>query len=168
MLNFHENFFQRTISLIPSRSSSFTSSEKFKSVENHPEVEVIPNPPEWKIVERLLPSRVVQIPKLKAEYPSGWTPPNPEKNQKLPYFVARTRNHMVPVYMLTTYRGMRRVTKVRGIEGDIWQLESELHELIEKKSGKICYSRVNEINREIRFKGDYVTLIQKYLISKGL
>lgn len=134
----------------------------------HPEVEVIQNPPEWKYVEQLIGLPTISPPKMKAEYPSGWTPPNPEKFKLLPYFVERTRNFMVPVYLLITFRGQRRVTKVRNIEGDIWKLESELHALIEKKSGKKAYSRVNEMNREIRFKGDFVTLVQKYLISKGL
>lgn len=107
-------------------------------------------------------------PTVKAEYPSGWTPPNPALYKDLPYFVGRTRNFMVPVYLEITYRGQRRVTKVRQIEGDIWKLEDELKKLIEKRVQRRIHSRINEMTRQIVFKGDYVTLIQKHLLRKGL
>lgn len=111
---------------------------------------------------------MIPVPLVKAEYPSGWTPPDPAKYKKLPYFVRRTKNFMVPVYLQIKYRGLSRRSIVRYIEGDIWRLERELHELIERKANKKVYSRINEMSRQILFKGDYVTLIQKYLISKGL
>lgn len=39
----------------------------------------------------------------------------------LPYIVARTKNHMIPVYLhLEEVRGIRKVTIIRHIEGDIW------------------------------------------------
>lgn len=42
-------------------------------------------------------------------------------SSNLPYFVARTKNHMVPVYLrLEEVRGIRKVTIIRHIEGDIW------------------------------------------------
>lgn len=129
---------------------------------------MIQNPPEWKYVEDLLGKPTIPLPLVKPEYPSGWTPPNPEKYKDLPYFVARSKNFMVPVYLQIKYNGLSRRSILKNIEGDIWQLDKELHELIEKKAKKRVFSRVNEMNRQIMFKGDYVTLIQKYLISKGL
>lgn len=159
---------QRPVTTIPSRFSSFRSSENFQKIEKHPEVEVSYDPPEWKYVEELLGQSIIPIPREKAEYPSGWLPPDLAKNKNLAYFVERTRNYMLPVYLEIKFRGHRRLSVVRNIEGDIWKLEEELHELIERKAGKRIYSRINEMNRKIVFKGDYVTLIQKYLMSKGL
>lgn len=152
---------------MPSRLSSFRSSETFNGVEQHPEVEVIYNPPEWKYVEQLLGNETIPKPTVKPEYPSGWAPPDPAHYKNLPYFIERTKNYMMPVFLLITYRGMRRVTKIKNIEGDIWKLEADLHELIQKRAGRKIYSRINEMNRQIVFKGDYVTLVQKYLMSKG-
>jgi large subunit ribosomal protein L49 len=74
----------------------------------------------------------------------------------------------VPVYLEILQNGTTRRSVVKHIEGDIWALDEEIRKLITKKTGKRSYSRINEMNRKIVFKGDYVTLIQKYLISKGL
>jgi len=159
--------FKRTISIFPSLSSNFRASELFKGIEQHPEVEVIWNPPEWKYVEYLLGKKTVPIPKVKQEYPSGWTPPDPAKYKNFPYFIERTRNYMLPVYLNTKFRGLRRITKITGIEGDIWKLEADLHQLIEKRAKKKIYSRINEMNRQIVFRGDFVTLVKKHLIAQG-
>lgn len=126
------------------------------------------NPPEWKYVEELLGYQTIPKPTSKSEYPSGWCPPDPSKNKNLPYFIARTRNFMVPAYLHVGFRGYRRTTQVKHIEGDIWKLEQDLRNLIQGRTKKPCYSRINEMNRTIVFKGDYVTLIQKYLYTLGL
>lgn len=131
-------------------------------------MEVVQDPSQWKYVQDLLGSSTIPKPTVKASYPSEWSPPDMEKLKKLPYFVARTKNFMLPVYLEITFRCTRRCSIVKNIEGDIWHLERELAKLIESKSNKPCYSRVNEMNRQIKFKGDFVTLIQKYLVSKGL
>lgn len=131
-------------------------------------MEVVKNPPEWKYVEDLLGYQTIPEPKPKAQYPSGWCPPNPSRNNNLPYFIERTKNFMVPVYLEVGFRGYRRITKVRNIEGDIWKLEQDLRKLIEGRTAKQCFSRINEMNRTIVFKGDYVTLIEKYFYSLGL
>lgn len=125
------------------------------------------NPAEWKYVEYLLGPETIAKPTLKEEYPSGWTPPNPERAKDLPYFVGRTRNYMLPVYLEIGYRGQRRQTRIKAIEGDIWQLEAELHKMIEKRAEKKVYSRINEMTRQIVFKGDYVRLVDKWLYQKG-
>lgn len=154
---------------MPILNGRFKSSPKFKNVTFHPIVNVIHDPPEWKYVEELLGKRLVPIPTPKEEYPSGWKPQDPEKYSILPYYIKRTKNHMLPVYLTITYRGHRRVTIIKNIEGDIWEFEREVNELIRSKTNnKPCYTQINEMARFVRIKGDYMTLIQKYLYSKGL
>ncbi|KAL1397078.1 hypothetical protein pipiens_010018 [Culex pipiens pipiens] len=148
------------------RQSSFRSSEPVGDLGQFPEVEVVRNPPEWKHVERLLAPRIVPKPLAQAEYPSGWKPPAAAAvDQK--YFVARTKNFMLPVYLRRSFRGQRIVTAVRRIDGDIWLLEAELRYLIEKKLNKQIITRVNEMNGQIEFKGDFVTIVESFLAEKG-
>ncbi|XP_062565558.1 large ribosomal subunit protein mL49 [Armigeres subalbatus] len=151
---------------IPVRCSSFRSSEPVGDVDRFPQVDVVRDAPEWKFVERLLAARVVPTPVAKTEYPSGWKPPQPRPDLK--YFVARTKNYMLPVYLRRTFRGQRIVTAVRRIDGDIWQLEAELRYLIEKKLNKSIVTRVNEMNGQIELKGDFVTIVEGFLLEKGL
>ncbi|XP_065093084.1 large ribosomal subunit protein mL49 [Ochlerotatus camptorhynchus] len=148
------------------RHASFRSSEPVGDITQFPEVEVAKNPPEWKYVERLLASRVVPTPIAKPEYPSGWKPPKPRSDLK--YFVSRTKNFMLPVYLHRSFRGQRIITAVRRIDGDIWQLESELRYLVEKKLNKSIVTRVNEMNGQIELKGDFVTIVEEFLLEKGL
>ncbi|KAI8115409.1 putative 39S ribosomal protein L49, mitochondrial [Lucilia cuprina] len=161
----------KTVKLpVTARFSSFLSSEKVRPLEEYPEVEVLKNPPEWKYVERLLPKKVVPKIEPKAEYPSGWKPPSVGLHNidKVEYFVARSRNHMIPVYLEVTYRGQRRVTVVKHVQGNIWQLEKELRQLVEKaRDGKLCATRVNEMSGQVRIHGDYVDIVREYLKSKG-
>lgn len=146
--------------------SSFQSSHPIYDGSAYPEVEVLKNPPEWKFVERLLPRKIVPKPIPKEEYPSGWKPQTIDINQT-DYFIARTKNHMVPVYLIRKFRGMRRLTVVRRVQGDIWALEAELKAAIEKHIGKMIITRVNEMSSQIYFKGDYVNFVKEYLLKKG-
>ncbi|XP_055638657.1 probable 39S ribosomal protein L49, mitochondrial [Toxorhynchites rutilus septentrionalis] len=148
------------------RDSSFRSSEPVGDLNQYQNAEVVKNPPEWKYIERLISPRVIPKPLSKATYPSGWKPPKPDVDLK--YFVPRTKNYMLPVYLRRTFRGQRIVTALRRVDGDIWQLEAELRYLIEKKLQKQIVTRVNEMNGLIEFKGDYVTIIKDYLHDKGL
>lgn len=147
------------------RYSSFRSSNLVEPIDEYPQVEVLRNPPEWKYVERILRRPQVPEPQPKSEYPSGW---QPQSNLNNPYYVARTKNHMVPAYLNTYFRGLRRVTKLRKIQGDIWLLERELRDCIEKRIGKKIATRVNELSGQIWIKGDYVTIVNDFLMEKGL
>ncbi|XP_073828639.1 mitochondrial ribosomal protein L49 [Musca autumnalis] len=152
------------------RFSSYVSSDKVQSLDEYPQVEVLKNPPEWKYVERLLPKPVIPKVAEKSEYPSGWKPQSVglKDMDKLEYYVARSRNHMVPVYLETTFRGQRRVTIVKRVQGNIWELEKELRAIVEKeRKGKLCATRVNEMSGQIRIHGDYVDVVREYLKSKG-
>ncbi|XP_055692234.1 probable 39S ribosomal protein L49, mitochondrial [Lutzomyia longipalpis] len=148
------------------RHSSFRSSPQFGHIDDHPPVEIAKNPPEWKFVERLLGPATVPAPKAQAHYPSGWRPQQIDAAQR-DYFIARTRNHMIPVYLESKFRGSKKVTVVRKIEGDIWKLEEELRGVIEKAAGRKIISRINEMSGQIEFTGAYVNIITEYLMDKG-
>jgi large subunit ribosomal protein L49 len=156
----------KQIQKVPARFSSYQSSEKFQDIEDHPEVVVEHNPPEWKFVENLLAKPIVPKPLVKEEYPSGWSPPKQEST-KLPFFVERSKNYMLPVYLRKTFRGQREVTVLRRIEGDIWKLEEELRNLIEKKYNKPISTRINEMSRQVNFHGDHVEFIKHHLLKMG-
>uniref|UniRef100_A0A1A9WX34 Large ribosomal subunit protein mL49 n=1 Tax=Glossina brevipalpis TaxID=37001 RepID=A0A1A9WX34_9MUSC len=152
------------------RYSSFLTSKPVQPLEKYPEIEIVKNPPEWKYVERVLPKLVIPKPLERTEYPSGWKPPKVGSHNidQLSYYVARTKNYMLPVYLKTTHRGQRRLTIVRHVQGNLWQLESELRQLVEKeRGGKVCVTRVNEMSRQVHIHGDYVDIIREYLKSKG-
>lgn len=134
-------------------------------IDQYPQIEVLKNPPEWKYVERILGKAQIPEPLSKSEYPSGW---KPQTNLDNPYYVARTMNHMIPVYLNTYFRGQRRITKLRKIQGDIWLLERELREVIEARIGKNIATRINELSGQIWFKGDFVNIIKDHLMKKGL
>jgi len=74
----------------------------------------------WQYVERLIPPLVVPPYPVQETYSSGWKPPA-DSGCHFPFFVRRTKNHMVPVYLrLEAIRGERKITLVKHIEGDIW------------------------------------------------
>lgn len=151
----------------PVRYSSFRASEKVGDLNAHPQVDIVKNPVEWQFVERILARPLVAEPSLKSEYPSGWKPPGAIIDKTKPYYVPRTKNHMIPVYLHLTYRGARHVTKLRRVQGNIWRLEEELRTMIEQRLAKKIATRINEMSAQIWFKGDYVTLIRDYLMKKG-
>ncbi|XP_037036867.1 probable 39S ribosomal protein L49, mitochondrial [Bradysia coprophila] len=149
----------------PIRYSSFQSSHPVEPIDQYPEVEVLTNPPEWKYVERILRKPLVPEPEPKPEYPSGW---KPQTEWSHPYFVRRTKNHMIPVYLEKFFRGQRHITKLQKIQGDIWMLERELSACIEARVGKKIATRVNELSGQIWMKGDYVTIVRDFVMKKGL
>lgn len=129
--------------------------------------EITRDPEEWKHVENILPPLLVPDPVKKAEYPSGWQPPTENLSEK-PYYVERTKNHMMPVYMRIQLRGQRRHTFVKKIKGDIWLLHAELKEFLQKQQIAPIRSQVNEFAGFICIHGDHVNAIKYYLTKKGL
>lgn len=154
------------------RYSSFRSSEPLSAVQldQQPNVQYDRSAETWQHVQNLLAPPVVPTPTAKAAYTSGWQPPLPAAQlAQLPYHVPRTKNHMVPVYLETTFRGQRRVTRVRHCAGDIWLLERELRAAIEQRiGGKPLATRVHEMSGQIWIKGDYVELVRQFLVKQGL
>ncbi|CAN7936879.1 unnamed protein product [Ixodes hexagonus] len=107
----------------------------------------------WHFVERLLPLKVVpEPPKHDGPAPSGWRPP-PPKAPPLPYYVRRSRNHLLPVYLHSEIRGPRFITRVKNVEGDLWALHNDLKKHLEGLCGKEVLSQVHELGSYVGFKG---------------
>lgn len=139
-------------------------------------------------MERLLPPVTVPEPVARSSYNTNWKPPNGRyikykklkifKNKNNPfiiakevgehkYFINRNRNYMIPVYMTSSHRGMRKITEIRKIQGDIHKLEKDLKEVIEKSTGKVVASQINEFVGCLSFKGDHVQIVKNFLTTKG-
>lgn len=131
-----------------------------------PNIEIIKNPPEWEYVERVLRQKTIPVPAAKDAYPSGWTPQQPTAF-KHPYFVTRTRNYMVPVYLRIDHRGFRRTTTIKNITGDIWALYHDVMDHIKEYMARNERAQVNEFTRQIIINGDYVNLMKGFLSRKG-
>lgn len=131
-----------------------------------PKIEIFKNPPEWKYVERLLPQSTVPTPTPKNEYPSGYKPQTKEAFNH-PYYIKRTKNHMVPVYLKLSFRNIKRTTIVKNITGDIWKLNHDITDYVNNYMACNIRTRVNEFTGQIQVNGDHVNLIRDYLISKG-
>lgn len=125
------------------------------------------DPEEWKFVEQALPPLTVPIPKPKEEYPSDWKP-QAENLKDKPYYVGRTRNHMLPVYLEKKFRGTKQTTHVRLIKGDIWLLHDQLVKFLQPESKFRIQSQVNEFAGFLRFKGDFVNAIKYWLTKHNL
>lgn len=131
-----------------------------------PNVRIEHKPAEWKYVEAVLPPLTVPEPTVKSEYPSGWKPQTIDP-KSTPYFIKRTRNHMLPIYLRITFRGTRRQTVIKHIQGDIWALEADLRVFLEDYLKKNMSMRINEFAGEIRILGDYVNLVKHFFTEKG-
>ena len=147
------------------RHGSFRASNDVRDISEYPEVKIVKDPEIWKFVEQVLPYKAIPALTPKDEYPTTWQPPKGTSND-CPYFVRRTKNHMVPVYMERTFRGQRRVTVIRKIQGDIWTLEKEVQKLVLQKTKRYS-SRVNEMSGQLEVHGDHVLEIRNYLMEKG-
>ncbi|KZC14481.1 PREDICTED: probable 39S ribosomal protein L49, mitochondrial [Dufourea novaeangliae] len=152
---------------IQKRWSTYRSSPIYEDPSKYTDYEVTNDPQEWEYVERLLRPQIIPKPPLEnQEYPSGWKPPT-AKPGDYPYYINRTRNYMQPVYLKIQFRGMRKITKLCKIQGDIWALEAELKEYLSKNSVKPIGIRINELVGEMKFRGDYVSLVKRWMDSKG-
>ncbi|CAG9854153.1 unnamed protein product [Phyllotreta striolata] len=161
-LSAHSNTYKNSV-----RHATYKASPFAEDIEPTVKYEVSKNPEEWKYVERALPLTIVPQPIRKESYPSGWKPQT-EDVKKLPYLVQRTKNHMIPVYLQISQRGVRRHTFVRKIQGDINLLEQELKEFLQKESFQPIRSQVNELTGIIRINGDHVNAIKYFLEKKNL
>ncbi|KAL0829086.1 hypothetical protein ABMA28_003943 [Loxostege sticticalis] len=146
--------------------SSYSKSPFADKIKEQYNYEIVKNPPEWTYVERLLPFETIPQVKPKDSYPSGWVPPKEEATNH-PYFMRRTKNHEVPIYLNLYDRGQRKITKLKRIEGDIWSMNDEIKSLLEKKANKYVETRVHELGTFIEVKGDYVNELKEWALSKG-
>ncbi|KAL2728526.1 hypothetical protein V1478_006158 [Vespula squamosa] len=156
-----------TITEIYKRWSSYKSSPIYKDPSYYTDYDISNDPVEWSYVERLMRYKVIPQPKTTdTNLPSGWKPAIAKPSDH-PYFIQRTKNHMLPIYLQIKFRGMRKVTQIRKIQGDIWKLEEELKKHIKETTSKTIGSRINEMCGEIKFRGDYVSCVKKWLLAKG-
>lgn len=125
-------------------------------------------PQRWYWVERLMPKQIIKRDNFEPgkRYPSGIRVP--AEVPDLPYFVARTRNHLLPVYKLIEREDEERVkTVIQKVEGDIWELEQEIRTRLEAKTQKRILTAVNEVRGELRFVGNHVFDVVDYLEQMG-
>ncbi|RZF39528.1 hypothetical protein LSTR_LSTR001049 [Laodelphax striatellus] len=148
------------------RYSSFGSSKLQGEPEEYTKFEIFKEPPEWKFVERLIPPPTVPVPKVRDVYHSDWVPQT-AKPGKHPYFIERTRNHQLPVFLSITKRGLRRLTYVRHISGDIWALADELSAHLNKLHKRNVGIQVDEVSGKIVFRTDVYSDVAVWLLKKG-
>lgn len=126
------------------------------------------DPEEWKYVEMALPPATVPNPQPKEHYASGWKPQENDLRDK-PFFIERTKNHMLPIYLTIGQRGMKRTTVIKKIKGDIWLLHEQLVKFLDKNKPTLhpIRSQVNEFAGFIRVNGDFVNASKYWLEKQG-
>ena len=136
----------------------------FTKVRNLTETE----PQRWYWVQRLMPKQTLPRSNFEPgkQYPSGYKTPAAGPPD-LPYFVMRTRNHLLPVYKLIEKEDERVKTIILRIDGDIWELEQEIRTRLEAKHQKRIITGVNEVRGELKFLGDHVFEVVDYLEELG-
>nr|CAH0111780.1 unnamed protein product [Daphnia galeata] len=145
---------------------SYAAAPKEKSPENYTRYHEV-SAENWRFVERLIPPTFVPSYPKNGNYSSDWTPPA-DTPPNLPYFVKRTKNYMVPVYLkFEEVRNERKITIIRHIEGDIWVLEKAIKSHLESLSKRPVVSQVHEVAMHIKFRGDYVNEVKKWLLNAG-
>ncbi|CAK1542901.1 unnamed protein product [Leptosia nina] len=155
-----------SISTLKKHYSNYAHSPFVRKIQEQYEFEIIKNPPEWEYVQRLLPFE--SIPKItpKAAYPSGWIPQK-EEASNLPYFIERNKNQDLSIYLDISYRGMRKISKIKKIEGDIWLMNDDVKDFLKKRYKRYIETRVHELGKFIEVKGDYVNALNEWAYSKG-
>jgi len=126
---------------------------------------------EWKYVEKILPKKYIPEPPKDPTvvYPSGWKPPSPP-SLGAQYFIPRTKNHLVPVYLtiFTRQRGQRRWTRIKQVEGNIWALEADIGNYLKKLfPEKVIQTWVNESYRIVYIKGEYEEQVKDWVVQQG-
>jgi len=152
---------------IQQRWGSYKSSSKYTTPEDYTDYEITKDPNEWKYVERVLGYKIIPKPATRGvKLPSGYKPASASPTD-YSYFIERTKNYMQPVYLMRTPRGIKRVTKISKIQGDIWTLERDMKQYVEECSKNKIASQIHEFAGVIKFKGDYVNRVKEWMDMKG-
>jgi len=156
--------------------------EPFKSIyadderpdDQYTKVRNITTPELWKFVEDLAPLKV--NPPVKRRMPgepieatpSGWVPP-PEQPPDLPYYVARTRNQLLPVYYYLHSDPDQCSTILKRVTGDLWKLEEDLRLHLEGllDNKRRILTSVQETDGRILFRGRFLHQVVNWLHQKG-
>lgn len=147
-----------------------------KSKESHQYTETrnITTPQLWEYVESLSRIKIAPEPIRRkpgdpiAALPSGFVPP-PEIPPDLPYFVPRTRNHLLPVYYWLDSDAEKCLTIVKQVSGDLWKFEEDLRNYLESLSEKKkrILTSVRETDATVGFKGKHIREVADWLHNKG-
>lgn len=147
---------------------------KSETANEYTKVRNITTPELWSYVKKL--ARIRRAPEIKRRkadepitpMPSGFIPP-PENPPDLPYFVARTRNFLLPVYYNLDSDPENCYTVVRKVTGDLWQLENDLRTYLESltNSKRRILTSVHETDERVSFRGKYLQQVAKWLHEKG-
>ncbi|XP_063977482.1 large ribosomal subunit protein mL49 [Diachasmimorpha longicaudata] len=152
---------------VAKRWASFKTSPVYNEETKYTDFEVSSDPKEWAFVERCLKATYIPSPPKEVhDLPSGWKPQR-EEAKSLPYYIERTKNHQQPVYLVRSKRGLRRLTNVRKIQGNIIALHAELKQYLFEATNRPIGSQILEPSGVIKFRGDYVSLIKEWLTKKG-
>lgn len=147
---------------------------KSEESNEYTKVRDITTPELWSYVERLASIKVAPKPKPRklgepiVPLPSGYVPP-PEQPPDLPYFVARTRNYMLPVYYHLDNDPDECFTQIKQVTGDLWKLEEDLRQHLEglNESRKRILTSVREADESIAFRGRYLHQVVSWLQERG-
>jgi len=74
---------------------------------------------------------------------------------------------MQPVHLLLFARGERKITRISKIQGDIWKLEHDLKQFVEKRVDKKLAIQIHEFAGTLKIKGDYVSRVKEWMNMKG-
>ncbi|XP_066140323.1 large ribosomal subunit protein mL49 [Euwallacea fornicatus] len=149
------------------RESSYLSSLQLEDIDvPSRQYETTKDPIDWKYVQQVLPPIVIPEPLKKDRYPSGWKP-QAENLEDRPYFIFRTKNHMIPCYLKISSFKTKKTTFLKNIKGDIWLLEKEIREFLAPQFFQPIRSQVNEFAGYIRINGDYVNAVKYFLEQRG-
>ncbi|OWF40237.1 39S ribosomal protein L49, mitochondrial-like [Mizuhopecten yessoensis] len=123
---------------------------------------------DFKYVKKLLPPGTVPEPPEDGKpTTTGWVPQTGNINEKI-YWIRRTKNHMLPVYLGEKNGGASQVTSIRKIEGDIWAFDKDLRHAVGKMVSKRMLTQINEVSRTIKLKGNYMKEVGEFLVKQGL
>ena len=131
------------------------------------------SPQDWQFVERLLPATLKPaVPKLD-RYPSGFLPQKngPDESVEMyQYYVGRTFNHMLPVYLdsLCKDNSEHLFTTVKRAEGNLYQLRKDIDDFLFAMYKREFICQVSELQNSLRYKGDLQEEIKIFLLNKGL
>lgn len=83
------------------------------------------------------------------------------------YFIERTKNHMQPVYLNISYRGIKKVTVIKNIQGNIWEMDRDIKQYLLDHEQWTVASQIHEFACLLKFRGDIVARIKRWMDTKG-
>jgi len=74
---------------------------------------------------------------------------------------------MQSVHLLLSNKGVKKITRISKIQGDIWKLEHDMKKFVEKSTGKKLDIQIYEFAGVIKIRGDYVNRVKEWMNVKG-